>query len=205
MARPFLASLLFCMTIALQASPTWAARSLVVTIFPHDELANVSDESIHKDYVQPWLEEMRKISNHSIEIIFKRDVAGITDIPYEQMSPEETVNIFAKAAHPQFRWQKAILLARNPFGLNSERIETFGLAMIGHPYAIASLAAYSTLGHEQGHTMNATHEAAELRYTPWPCESYVYPNRNPLRSNCYRYSDQNRATISNYLDKALRN
>ncbi|MBH3382938.1 hypothetical protein I5S53_02975 [Pseudomonas juntendi] len=205
MARPFFTSLLFCMTMALQASPTWAARTLVVTIYPHDELADVSDKQIDKDYVQPWLEEMRRISNHSIEVIFKRDVAGITDIPYRQMPPEDTHRVFSAAAHPQFRWQKSILLTRDSFGLNSEGAEHLGLAKLGYAHAIASMTSYGTLGHELGHLMNATHEAAELRYNPWPCETFVYPDRFSLRANCYRYSDQNRAAIANHLDHALRN
>lgn len=146
MARSFLASLLVYMTMALQASPTWAARTLVVTIYPHDELADVSNKQIDKDYVQPWLEEMRRISDHSIEIVFARDVAGITDIPYRQMPPEETHRVFTAAAHPQFRWQKSILLTRDSFGLNSEGEEYLGLAKLGYAHAIASLTSYGTLG-----------------------------------------------------------
>ncbi|MEO9244781.1 hypothetical protein ABI279_20400 [Pseudomonas inefficax] len=204
MTKPLLATLVFSMTMAFQAAPTWAAKSLVLTLYPHDELADISDEKLRHDFVQPWLNEMREISNHSIEVIFKRNVAGITDIPYREMSPEDTYRTFSDATPPQPRSNKSVLLARDTFGINSEGTETVGLTKSGYADGIASLATYTALGHELGHMMKATHEAAELRYNPWRCETYVFPLRNSLRSNCYRYSDQNRAIIADYLNNTLR-
>ena len=45
---------------------------------------------------------------------------------------------------------------------------------------------------------SATHEDAELKFNGWVCETYTHP-RVPARSNCYRYSDKNRANIADYL------
>jgi len=198
-----IAVLTLSVTVAIQTTPAWAAKTLVVTLYPHDELGEISDDKIHRDFVQPWLNEMRSISNHSIEVIFRRHVAGITDIPYREMSPEDTYRAFRKAMPSQFSGQKSVLLARDSFGLSSKGAETAGLTELGHPGAIASLATYSALGHELGHMMTATHEAAELRYNPWRCETYVFPERNALRSNCYRYSDENRKNIVEYLDETF--
>ncbi|POG04972.1 hypothetical protein BGP84_18940 [Pseudomonas putida] len=203
MTKRFLAALTFNITMALQAAPAWAAKSLIVTLYPHDELGDISDNKIRQDFVQPWLNEMRELSNHSIEVIFKRNIAGITDIRYREMSPEDTYRTFSNATPPQFSGQKSVLLARNTFGLNREGTDTLGLAKLGYPDGIASLATYTALAHELGHMMNATHKAAELRYNPWRCETYVFPLRNSLRSNCYRYSDENRASISSYLNETL--
>lgn len=198
----------YAMTVVLLActhlGQAMAASSFIVMLYPHDELADTSDEQLRKGYVQPWLDEMRQITQHSIEVIFQRNVAGVTDIAYWQSSPENTLKTFRQTA-PAPEYGKALLLTRNGFGpLDGPEAGTVaGFASRLYPYGVASLTTYTALAHELGHLMGATHEAAELRYNPWICETYVYPERHPLRSNCYRYSDANRATIAEHLDRML--
>lgn len=195
------------MTFALFActhlGQAMAASSLVVKLYPHDELADTSNDQLRKDYVQPWFDEMRKVTNHSIEVIFQRNIAGVTDIPYQQIAPTETLATFRHAVPASYS-EMSVLLTKNDFGKDDGSSRAVaGLASPTWPYAIASLVTYTALAHELGHLMKATHEAAELRFNPWVCETYVYPERMPLRSNCYRYSDENRTRIARHLDFVL--
>lgn len=199
--KPF--ALLLFLFASLHLPSAVAARSLVVWVYPHDELADISDEQLNKDYFQHWLDEMRQFTSQPIEIIFQRNVHGITDISYSGMTSNEILDLFTQEItyRPEAQlfsfMKKHLLLTREPYdrsGLNY----TAGLAFIEQTTAIASLAVYAAPAHELGHMLSATHEDAEVQFNGWFCETYTHP-RVPLRSNCYRYSDKNRENITNYI------
>lgn len=202
----FLTSSLF-----LLGSPAWAESTPTLTVwaFVHDELSEISDEQLQKDYFDNWLIEMGEIVPVPVKIIFRRQVAGLTDIDYRRLEPSASLSAWADAA---FAWRrrhnssgglvdnKYLLLVREVLG-HSDNETIAGLAyQTGHA-AIASLKAYSTAGHELGHTLSATHEQSQVNFNGWFCETYMFPSRFGLRSNCYRYSDENRANIANYLKR----
>lgn len=188
---------------SLHLSAVMAARSLVVTVYPHNELANLSDAQLDKDYFKHWLDEMRSFTNHPIEVIFRRNIPGITDLDYRGMSSSEILQAFTEqekylnSSRPFSFLNKHLLLTRDSYdksGLNYNA----GLAYIKGNTAIASMAAYGAPAHEIGHMLSASHEDAELKFNGWVCETYTHP-RVPARSNCYRYSDKNRENIVSYL------
>ncbi|WP_462401648.1 hypothetical protein [Pseudomonas sp. Marseille-QA0332] len=188
---------------ALPLAPATAARSLVVTVYPHDEMRDLSDGQLREAYFQHWLDEMRSFTHHPIELVFRRDVPGITDMDYTGLGSQQILERFTeelgfRSANRPFSFlDKHLLLTRGVYdrtGLNYSA----GLARYKGTTAIASLDAYSAPAHEIGHLLGATHEQAELRFNGWVCETYTHP-RVPLRSNCYRYSDANRSNIVDYL------
>lgn len=200
--KPF-ASLL-ALLCALHLPSAMAARSLVVWVYPHDELADISNEQLNKDYFEHWIEEMRLISNHPIEVIFQRNVPGITDIDYSAMSGTEILALFTQEAsyrpesNPASFLKKHMLLTKEPYDKNGLNYNG-GLAYFKQSTAIASLATFAAPAHELGHMFSATHEDAQVNFNGWFCETYTHP-RVPLRSNCYRYSDKNRQNISDYIN-----
>ena len=187
---------------ALQVPNTWAAKSLQIWVYPHDELADISERKLRNDYFQRWLDEMRSFTEHPIEVIFQRDVPGITDLAYVGKPSEEILEAFkdgleSRPSPPFSFMRKHLLLTRNVYdrsGLNYNA----GLARQGGVHAIASLDTFKAPAHEIGHLLNATHEQAATQFNGWFCETYMTP-RNPLRSHCHRYSDENRAIIADYL------
>ena len=119
-------------------------------------------------------------------------------MPSEKLLDAFSQQVYAQQRHRLYSlMDKHLLLTRNSYdhsGLNYNA----GLAYFKQKTAIASVAAYGAAAHEIGHLLGATHEDAELKFNGWVCETYTHP-RVPARSNCYRYSDRNRANITDYL------
>lgn len=184
-----------------------AGSSLTVWVFPHDELADIPNEQLQVDYFDFWLIEMREIIDLPVHIRFQRNIPGLTDLDYRRDDPSKTLAAWSDAAWTWRRQQNApggiidnkyLLLTRQQL---DNAGETLGLAhQTGHA-AIASIHSYATPGHELGHTLSATHEASEVNFNGWFCETYMFPTRLNVRSNCYRYSDENRANIARYLKR----
>lgn len=196
-----LAASLVC---SLILPPAWAARSLVITVYPHDELASISDQQLHDDFFQHWLDEMRSFTQHPIEVIFQRAVPGLTDIDYAAMTSNEVLDAFTqeiniqRSARPFSFMNKDLLLTRDSYD-RSGLTFVAGLSQLSGTTGIASMTSYAVPGHEIGHMLSATHENAKTDFNGWFCETYMVPARILLRSNCYRYSEQNRAAIAAYL------
>ncbi|MFJ4344925.1 hypothetical protein [Pseudomonas sp. NPDC089401] len=188
--------------LCLQLPSVYAAKSLTVTVYAHDDLATLSDAQLNTDYFQHWLDEMRTFTQHPIEVIFRRKVPGITDIAYADMSSNRLLDQFTRELllqdqRPFSFMNKNMLMTRNSYDRSGFNYNA-GLAYLKQNTAIASLAAYSAPAHEIGHMLGATHEDAELKFNGWFCETYTHP-RVPVRSNCYRYSDKNRTHIADYI------
>lgn len=182
---------------------TVLARSLVVTVYLHNDLAGESDEQINTNFFGHWLKEMHTITQHPVELIFRRNVEGVTDINYAGKPSREVLDTFTAAIKDSeagklfSHMNKHLLMTRGSYdhrGLNFNA----GIAFQKGNTAIASVAVYGAAAHEIGHMLGATHEDATVNFNGWACETYTKP-RLPLRSNCYRYSDKNRATIVDYL------
>lgn len=204
MPHPRPIALAVALACSLSLSSAWAARSLVITVYPHDELADISDRQLHDDYFQHWLEEMRSFSQHPIEVIFQRAVPGLTDIEYKAMSSDETLDAFSReiasqrSGRPFSYMNKDLLLTKDTYDRSGITFVA-GLANSSGNTAIASMHSYAVPGHEIGHMLSATHENAQTHFNGWFCETYMAPARIKLLSHCYRYSEANRAAITDYL------
>ncbi|MGE8321805.1 MAG: reprolysin-like metallopeptidase [Pseudomonas sp.] len=198
--------LLLC--CALRLSTAMASDTLIVHVYLHDELAAVSEQSLHSDYLQHWEDEMHTFTSHPIEVVFHRDIAGITDIDYAASNDAAaTLEAFNRAV-AELKFQhyprginKSILVTESVFQTLDNGYETQGLAQFEGNFAIASRGSYASLAHEIGHMLGATHENAEKQIKVWPlkCETYVFPQRAWDRAHCYRYSDANRDNITAHL------
>ncbi|PVZ38771.1 hypothetical protein [Pseudomonas sp. CC120222-01a] len=193
---------------ALRLPAAIASETLIIHVYLHDELASVTEEALYYDYLKHWEDEMHAFTSQSIEVIYHRDIPGITDIEYAaRNNASSTLQAFHNAM-AELRFQhypkainKSILVTQNGYELldNGKTVE--GLAQFEGISAIASRSSFANLGHEIGHMLGATHEHAETVRTPLlvKCETYVYPERAWDRSNCYRYSDDNRQNIVAHL------
>lgn len=190
--------------VRAEATPT-----LTIWVFPHDELSELSDEQLQKDYFDTWMDEIRLIARLPVALRFTRRIPGLTDMTYQGLDASTALSAWADAAWAWRRQQnspggvianKYLLLTRDELARQgSDSISGFAY-QTGHS-AIASLSPHATVGHELGHTLSATHEQSCVTFNGWFCETYMFPRRLGLRSNCYRYSDENRENIANYLKR----
>lgn len=96
MKKNYLLSILFGLSLCLQLPSASAARSLVVTVYLHDDLSDIADAQLHHDYFQHWLDEMHTFTKHPVELIFRRNVPGITDIAYHGLPSTEILQAFTR-------------------------------------------------------------------------------------------------------------
>ncbi|MGJ7547357.1 hypothetical protein [Pseudomonas alloputida] len=199
---------LILLACALRVPAAIASETLIIHVYLHDELASVSEQALYRDYLKHWEDEMHAFTSQPIEVIYHRDIPGITDIEYAASNnAQSTLQAFHNAV-AELRFQeypgginKSILVTENGYELLNNGNTLQGLAQFEGNYAIASRTSYASLGHEIGHMLGATHEHAETIRTPLlvKCETYVYPERAWDRSNCYHYSDANRLNIVAHL------
>lgn len=190
--------------VSAEATPT-----LTIWVFPHDELSELSDEQLQKDYFETWMDEIHLIARLPVTVRFTRRIPGLTDMTYKGQNASAALSDWADAAWTWRRQQpspeggldnKYLLLTRDELERQGNH-SIYGVAFQTGHSAIASLSSYATVGHELGHTLSATHEQADISFNGWFCETYMFPQRFGLRSNCYRYSDENRENIANYLKR----
>ena len=80
--------------------------------------------------------------------------------------------------------------------------ETLGVTGVGQQFALATLTNKQVMGHELGHLLDAEHELVDVKYNGWRCETFMAAKVNSLLSNCYVYTDPNRARIKDFLSLA---
>jgi len=201
-------AMLMVLAFALRLPVANASETLIIHVYLHDELASVSEQSLYRDYLKHWEDEMHAFTSQPIEVVYHRDIPGITDIEYAaRNNARSTLQAFQDAV-AELRFQhypgginKSILVTENVYELLDNGSTVQGLAQFQGNSAIASRTSFASLGHEIGHMLGATHEHAETIRTPLlvKCETYVYPERAWDRSHCYRYSDDNRQNIVDHL------
>ncbi|MBB3227503.1 hypothetical protein FHW69_002126 [Luteibacter sp. Sphag1AF] len=187
-------------------APRYPDNELTFYFFPHDDIRGRKVEDIHADFVAWWAADMRRLfPGRPIHVLFSGHVDGVTDMRY---GDRQTLDRWADTAHnfavieglptESRSWRhKYVLLVRElPYP------GVAGVAIQGGNAALASLRGpYTVVAHEIGHTMDASHEQAELQFNPWPCETNTYAAPILLRTNCYRYSTGNLGRMAaHYFD-----
>jgi hypothetical protein len=175
--------------------------TLIFWIFLHDDTQDVTQQSIHENYVSWWIADMQRIlPAQRVRVIYSRRIDGVTDIAYGHTDSlkDWTIAADAYARHEKLptlpgRFEyKFMLLTRDEVAPGVS-----GLAWLGGNHAMASLKGrYTIVAHEFGHTLTAGHDVAEVRWSSgWPCETNLYASVTVLRGNCYRYSAANERRI----------
>lgn len=193
--------------VSAQTAPSPIRLNIVV----HDDVPENLRKRLPQTFLQPWINEIEPLTGRKVEFWIQENVAGITDIDYQAKGGEETL-LKALRWHNDAFWgnmggtgstyrlDKTLVLVRNTVVADGNVY--LGRAIINGATGWASTTAFGSVGHELGHMLNATHENAEVLFNGWFCETFMYPARLGLRSNCYRYSDINREAIRAYLSEA---
>jgi hypothetical protein len=179
----------------------------------HDDVPAPVVQRLDADYLQPWLLEMERTTGREVELHTSRNLPGITDIAYRQVDRKFALSSLARLNEQfwrqrrdgawNYRVDKTLLVVQGTVApSDASGNELVGEARFQGDAAWASVQTFSAVGHELGHLFGATHENAEVLYNGWFCETYTYPARLNVRSNCYRYSDSNREAIRAYLSEA---
>ena len=174
-------------------------------MYLHDDLRGVSEKHVHAGYVAWWVAGMRRtLAVSKIQAVYRRDIKGLTDLPYgyETALDDWTVAAEAQAERDGLlsvdgrAWFKHMLITSG-----MPLPGAHGQAWVRGDQAIASIRGpYSVIAHEFGHTLSASHEAAEIDWSNvWPCETNLYPYANALRSNCYRFTPANERRMRDYM------
>lgn len=186
------------------ASAPVESRPIFIFAFVHDDVPESKINSIFPDYFLPMIKEIKAFSGRRVSVEFIRNTPPYTNFAYKGEN-KTSYNRWVDLAYayrssnnlPDNRTTKFILLTNDKINAN-----TLGLASAGQFAAIASLPSFGSVAHEMGHLLDGNHESAEIKYNGWWCETFLYFEREPLRSNCYTYTDANKARMNAYLSEA---
>jgi hypothetical protein len=178
----------------------------------HDDVPPAKKASVYTDYIRPFTTEFESITGRKISVIFDQNRPPFSNFIYKNDNIDKVMDEWRRLAwlykkerseNGEFRFSSndRILLITNDFIKGSPVFGGLGGVANQPGYAaIASLDFRQALGHELGHTFNATHEEGEVLYNGWWCETFMFPPL-PIRSNCLVFSEGNRKRIKEYVDK----
>lgn len=188
--------------LSLVAGQAFAGpRQLHIDVFIHQDVAEPAN-SVHENYFSHWEKEIREISGRDVTFEYFTEPSDITLMDYQSDDLDSVLqeirrlhathrDEYSKAGYGALR--KGILITAHP--INSS---TWGLASDKGHAGIASLKTYSSAAHELGHMLGATHDNAKGGWTSF-CDSYMVAGRNPIKAQCYAYSEANREMIADHL------
>jgi hypothetical protein len=199
--------------VALNVPTAAAALPIRLNVVVHNDIPAPLRARLEADYLQPWVKEMESLSGRRVELRFSEAVPELSDLDYRtpfrhdanRVITQGNVTFWSKQRDGNWnhRLDKTLVLVNGTYVPQDPSLpELVGEATFQGMAGWASLRTYSAAGHELGHMFGATHENAKLLFNGWFCETYTYPARANVRSNCYRYSDKNREAIRAYLSEA---
>ncbi len=200
---------LFMLTLMIMqpvaADPPASKRPLFFYVFIHDDIATEDRGDLHKTYFQWLRKDLESFTGRRVQLQFIEHSAPWTNFSYKGEDLDKTLAQWTELAS-QYRDEhnqpvnalgKYLLLTQSK--LNSSAASA---TSIDHYAGIASTTFYTAAAHVTGHMLGGTHEAAEVLYKGgWWCETNLVALRNPLRANCYVYSDKNKEQIAAQLNQ----
>jgi hypothetical protein len=185
-------------------------KPIIIIAIIHDDVTASARKTIYADYFHPFITELESFTGRKFHVIFGKG-DPYSNFDYKGSDPLKTlqkwefhcyryINKLEEQGHTFDEIPLVVLLTND--SLNEK---TLGAALVRQPsqigtFAIASLSSYATVGHEIGHLLGAKHEDSEVQYNGWWCETYMTPQGDSMKSNCYTYSPANRENIKNFLN-----
>ncbi|HEY0288264.1 MAG TPA: M12 family metallo-peptidase [Pseudomonas sp.] len=172
-------------------------------LFYHDDVDAATRRIVPKNYLKDCIQELQKVTGREFSIHYMRSIPGMTDMNYKGYEAQviadwdKQVRRYVEQHRLSLEKTDKYLLVTND-QLNEN---TVGVAYQGKNSLVASLVTYQAIAHEIGHSLGAVHEDSELQHNAFGgvCETFVYPNRDTGRGNCYSYSVKNRQRMADFL------
>lgn len=190
---------------------TPAKNSITIFVVMHDDVPPAKRNNAYSDYFLHLKTELESFIDRDVHIIFG---SGSPHSSFEYKGENLTqilerwellaINYLNKAREEGFitnSLTKVVLLTNDPINAKTGGVAALNSSTRTGSYAIASLSSYLVPAHEIGHLLGAKHEDFEVQYNGWWGETYMTPQRNPIRSISYHFSPANRQNIKNYLAK----
>jgi hypothetical protein len=180
----------------------------IITIFAvlHDDVPESTRKTIYANYFYPFVSELESFTDRKVNVVFWRNSPPYSTYRYkgenvrwiseqwELLAFEFLKEMRAKGFNTDTT-TKVILITKEMINDKHAGVATRSPGTA----AIASITSYITIGHEVGHLLDARHEDSETQYNGWWCDTYMAPEINTLKSNCYVFSKANRQNINDYL------
>ncbi len=203
--------------------PADARARFVFNIYVHQDVTWDTDR-IMDERVDGWLKEMSGLlpAEAALRVRIVRGAAGIADLDYIARPADDRLegddqykgyHVFRNAigrnmpcpSVPGMPREYHVLLTGQPLYSPPARDTTLGLA--GDYVGIACIGKPTTLGHELGHLIGATHGDGKSLFVGQSgyCVTIMHERggRYRLASTCPRYSDRNRANIKRTLQARM--
>jgi hypothetical protein len=178
-------------------------HALFIYLFIHDEIEQGKVDAIKHEYFAWLVKDLESFTGRRIQIQVIRKEPQLTDIAYKSNTPETTL----------LRWTQQLGKYRDAHNLrtggtnkymlltaNKLSASVLGISHAPGHAAIASLESFTAPAHELGHLLGAKHEAAQVNYNGWWCQTNM-ADRNRMLGNCYVYSGENKRLISRFLER----
>lgn len=185
------------------ATPSASRHDLFIYLFIHDEIAPGRINLIKEQYFAWLIKDLQSFTDRRVQLEIIRNEPQMTNIPYKSPTPETTLSLWTQRLNTYMAARNLRSGGTNKYVLlTADKLSASVLGISHAPgyAAIASLESFTAPAHELGHLLGAKHEAAQVNYNGWWCQTNM-ANRNRMYSNCYVYSGENKRLISRFLER----
>lgn len=173
--------------------------NLGLFLFIHDQVTEQERAELGSGYLNDFLAHLEEITGRRTTVTIITEKPGVTDFGYREDNLEKLLvnwgSVSIQYANennlpPPSERHKYMLLTSNKVNWL-----THGVTDVNGNVGISSLRMYNTIGHEVGHLLGATHEAAD----GFPCQTIMWGKSTSTIIPCYTFSEANQEAIREYL------
>ncbi|MEX3774658.1 hypothetical protein [Pseudomonas sp. MYb118] len=180
-----------------------------IFVVVHDDVPPSAKQDMHVNYFAHLADELQSFTDRKVNVIYGAG-APYSRFEYKGDNALEILQRWKKLAEQYLaayknegfiinRLSLVLLFTKDAINGNTSGAALVDLPQSNGQFAISSGESYLYPAHEIGHLLGAKHQNFEVNYNGWWCETYMAPNAHLLRTNCYKYSPENREAIKNYL------